>query len=257
MSRTVFITGASSGIGKALAIEYARSGWDVGMLSRRRDTLDELVDILHNSYASQHFAAATADVTDEQEQFKALDRLIAELGPPSVFIANSGYGKRKDPLQPAWTHVRRTLMTNLVGAIAGMEYIKDYWVRERKPGHLVAISSVAGARGLKGTAPYSASKAALATYLESIGIELPAGGIQVTCIFPGFVRTPMTASNPWMPWLLEPEEAARRIIRAINKRRVRYVFPFPMRLIYSLLRHLPGPVYDWAARRFPSYKEQE
>ena len=257
MSGTVFITGASSGIGKALASEYARLGWDVGVLARRRDTLDELVNGLHNSYPNQHFAAAVADVTDEQEQFKALDALISELGSPSVFIANSGYGKRKDPLQPVWSHVRRTLMTNLLGAIAGMEYIKDHWVREKKTGHLVAISSVASARGLRGTASYSASKAALATYMESIGIELPASGIHVTCIFPGFVRTPMTASNPWMPWLLEPEDAAQRIIRAIEKRRSRYVFPFPMRFIFSLLRHLPGPMYDWAARRSPSYKEQE
>lgn len=257
MGGTVFITGGSSGIGKALAEEYARLGWNVGVLARRVEALDELVGTLRGSYPSQRFAAAAADVTDDQEQFKALDRLLAELGLPTVFIANSGMGKRKDPLQPVWPHVKRTLMTNLLGAIAGMEYIKDAWVREGRPGHLVAISSVAGARGLRGTAPYSASKAALATYMESIGIELPANNIHVTCIFPGFVKTPMTASNPWMPWLLEPDEAARHITRAIEKRKARYVFPFPMRLIFSLLRHLPGPLYDWAARRVPSYKEQE
>lgn len=256
MPGLVFITGASSGIGEALAREYARRGWDVGMLARRGGLLAELAGSLSRSYPSQRFEAATADVADEPEQFAALASLIERLGSPSVFIANSGTGRGISPLQPAWPDERRILMVNLIGTLAGLEYIKDHWIRAGRPGHLVGISSVAGARGLRGTAPYSASKAALATYLESLRIELPAAGIRVTCIFPGFVRTPMTTSNPWMPWLLEPEEAARRIVRAIERGKARYVFPFPMRMVYSLLRHLPGPAYDWLARRAPSYKRR-
>jgi short-subunit dehydrogenase len=154
-----------------------------------------------------------------------------------------------------WIHVRHILMTNTIGAIAGLEYIKDYWVHRREPGHLVGISSVAGIRGLKGTAAYSSSKAALATYLESLQGELSKAGISVTCVYPGFVRTPMTTINPWMPWLVEAENAAQRIANAIEKRRKRFTFPFPMRIVRCLLKHMPDALYDFIARHSRSYKK--
>lgn len=253
--KTVFITGASSGIGEALAREYARRGWNVGVLARREPLLQTLVDSLRSSHPNQSFSYAASDIADEIAQFRGLEQLISTLGCPQVFIANSGYGKGVSPRQPMWDNTRKTFMINVVGTIAGLEYIKEYWIRENQPGHLVGISSVAAGRGLPGTAAYSSSKAALATYLESVRGDLAKAGILVTCVHPGFVRTPMTETNPWMPWLLEPQDAARRIADAIERNRRRFVFPFPMKFVFWLLRHMPDGLYDWLSRRARSHKK--
>lgn len=254
-NRTVLITGASSGIGEALAREYGRRGWNVGLLARRRPLLQDLEESLHRHHPGQLFAHAAADISDQQALFHALDALMETLGCPQLFIANSGYGKGASPLTPMWENTRQILNVNVVGTIAGLEYVKDCWLRNHRPGHLVGVSSVAAARGLPGTAAYSASKAALATYLESIRGELARVEIDVTCVYPGFVRTPMTATNPWMPWLMDAEEAARRIASALEKRRRRVIFPFPMKLVYALLRHMPDVLYDALLPRFKSYKK--
>ncbi len=247
--KTAWITGASSGIGEALTREYAGRGWSLCLLARREEVLAGLCRTLQSEYPRQFFHWEAVDISEEQDLLQALDRLVRKGGLPDLLIANAGVGRSVDPLLPGWENTRRTLLTNVLGTLAGMEFCKELWVRSRTPGQIAVISSVAGVRGLPGTAAYSASKAALATYAESCRPRWEEAGIRISCIFPGYVRTPMTARNPWMPWLLDPEQAAARIAGAIERGKKRYVFPFPMRIVFGLLRHMPDPVFDWLSRK--------
>lgn len=251
--RTI-VTGASSGIGAALARELARRGAHVGMLARREQELRTLCEELQSRFPRQVFCFQAADVCLESELEAALERIIDQLGGLDIVIANSGIGEVRSAFSSHhWEIARDTLSVNLLGAIHTLEYAKNCLVKRRCGGQLVGISSVAAARGFPRAAAYCASKAALAVYLESIRGELAGAGIGVISIHPGFVRTPMTSGNPYMPWLMDPEPAARRIVNAIETRKKRYVFPVPMRMVYWFWRHIPDRVYDfWCVTRKPS-----
>ncbi len=186
-------------------------------------------------------------------------RLIDELGGLDIAIANSGMGASKSAFSShAWEIARETFSVNLLGAIHTLEIAKEYFVRQRLSGQLVGISSVAGARGFPRVGAYCASKAALATYLESIRGELAGGGIHVLSVHPGYVRTPMVSMNRRMPWLIEPEDAARRIADAIEAGKKRFIFPAPMRLVYGFLKHMPDSVYDfWSSQRLKKQSPPE
>lgn len=239
-----WITGAGSGIGLALAREYARRGWDLALVSRRPGPLQDLAEELRLRYPEQRFFIRAIDLMDVPQQQTGLEELVRETGIPNLFLANAGFGHSMDPRRPMWENTYRTVMTNLTGTLTGIEFCKELWIRQRLPGHLAIIGSVAGARGLPGSAAYSCAKAALEFYCESVRAPLALCGIRVTVIFPGFVRTAMISRRSFRPWLLEPEAAARRIAGAIEQGRARYVFPFPMRLIFPILRHMPDFLFD-------------
>lgn len=248
--KRIVVTGASSGIGAALAREFAVRGAHVGMLARRSTKLQELTEELKRRFPDRTFSFRTADVRDEAALESAIGELIQNLGGIDVIVANSGVGEKKSAFSSHhWEIARDTLAVNLLGAIHTLEIAKNYFVAHQQPGQLVGISSVAGARGLPRVAAYSTSKVALAAYLESIRGELSTAGIHVLSVHPGYVRTAMTSHNTSTPWLLEPEDAARRIADAIEGRKKRYVFPVPMRFVFWFLRHLPDKFYDWLCSR--------
>jgi NAD(P)-dependent dehydrogenase (short-subunit alcohol dehydrogenase family) len=175
----------------------------------------------------------------------AARKFVASIGVPDIVIANAGIstgtvtGQVED--LSAFGDV---LNTNVLGIVNTFQpFIAP--MRERRRGILAGIASIAGFRGLPGSGAYSASKAAAIAYLESLRVELRASGIAVVTICPGYIATPMTAGNPYpMPFLMQPEVAARRIARAIAHRRRFYVLPWPMALAGRLLRALPRPLYD-------------
>jgi short-subunit dehydrogenase len=246
--RHVFITGASSGLGQALAQHYAARGAVVGLVGRREGVLRDLSTRLpgtHHRYA--------IDVRDRAALHAAAADFIARCGGRvDGVIASAGisagtltdHGEDFDVFEAI-------VRTNLLATVATFEpFIAG--MRRARAGHLVGIASVAGVRGLPGAGAYSASKAAVAVYCESLRNELAADGIRVTTIAPGYVRTPMTDGNPYrMPFLMEPDAFAARAAIAIERGRRYTVIPWQMGMVARLMRILPDAVYDRLARNAP------
>lgn len=240
MPLNVFITGASSGIGEALARAYAEDGATLGLVARRKSLLDGFL-------AQERIPgrAYQVDVTQSQVLRDAAQLHLREFGCPDIVIANAGVSagtltERHEDLSV----FARIVDTNLIATVATFEpFIAA--MKARGGGTLVAISSVAGVRGLPGAGAYSASKAAVTTYCESLRIELRKSGIRVVTIAPGYIDTPMTRANRYpMPFLMAPDAFARRALRAIERGDRYRVIPWPMAWIATLLRLMPRPLYD-------------
>ena len=245
--RTVFITGASSGLGAALARLYAAQGASVGLFARRRPELDAVAAALPQGRA----AVYTGDVRDGDALAKAGADFIARRGPPDVVIANAGISRGALTAHNDLPTFRAIFDTNAIGIVNTFAPFVAA-MRAAKSGALVGIASVAGFRGLPGSGAYSASKAAAIAYLESLRIEERGTGVAVLTICPGYIATEMTARNPYpMPFLLDADEAALRISRAIERRQTFYVLPWPMAIVGSVLRMMPRPVYDALLARAP------
>jgi short-subunit dehydrogenase len=243
----VFITGASSGIGAALAAHYATTGAALGLVARRADALAALAASLPAGTATY-----VADVADAATMRAAAVDFIARYGLPDLVIANAGISVGTLGAEPGdLPAVERVLRTNVVGLAATLApFVAP--MRERGSGILAGIASVAGFRGLPGAGAYSASKAAAITWLESLRVELAGSGVAVVTVCPGYIDTPMTRVNRYrMPFLLGADEGARRIARAIEARRSFAVVPWQMAVAGRALRLLPNWLYDALAARGP------
>lgn len=241
---TVFITGASSGIGSALASHYAKQGAILGLVARRGDQLKALVATLTGDGAKQVFCYPL-DVTDTIALRAAAEDFIAGAGTPDIVIANAGVSSGTlTECAEDLEIIKRIFAVNLHGMAATFSpFIAA--MRQKGSGRLVGIASVAGIRGLPGAEAYSASKSAAITYLESLRLEMRSSGIKVVTIAPGYIETPMTAINPYrMPFLLPADEAARRFAGAIERGTSYTVIPWQMGIVAKLLRILPNWLYD-------------
>ncbi len=247
MARCVFITGASSGLGAALAAHYAREGATLGLVARRADALQALAARLPSPSAIY-----PADVADRGALRAAADDFLGRHGVPDIVIANAGVSVgtlgAEDEDLPV---LERVLRTNVVGLAATLApFVAP--MQRRASGILAGVASIAGLRGLPGAGAYSASKAAAITWLESLRVELHGSGVSVVTICPGYIDTPMTRVNRYpMPFLLPVDEAARRIARVIDARRSFAVVPWPMAVVGGVMRSLPNGVYDALAARRP------
>jgi short-subunit dehydrogenase len=242
-NQVAVITGASSGIGWSLARELARQGCKLGLIARRQAELSQLAEEIRQSGGVA--AAAVADVGERSQVLAAVEEVRRRLGPVDIMIANAGVG------MPTWLDpvnigdVERMFRVNVLGAVYSIEAVLPEMLR-RGRGHLAGVSSLGSYKGLPGESAYCASKAALNVYLEGLRIQLRGRGIAVTTICPGFIRTPMTAVNKFaMPWLLEADEAAQRIVRALARRKKVFNFPWQMALVMKAARWLP----DWLIAR--------
>ncbi|MDL2354918.1 MAG: SDR family oxidoreductase [Pseudomonadota bacterium] len=247
MSR-VFITGASSGIGAALAREYAAQGATLGLLARRRDALDRLAASLPN--AGNHKVYAV-DVTDRAALAAAAADFIATTGGADIVIANAGVSHGTLTEHAEDLAVFDTIFATNVGATVATfaPFIASMKAQGGAP-TLVGIASVAGIRGLPGAGAYSASKAAVLCYCESLRVELKPYGIRVVTIAPGYVDTPMTRGNPYpMPFLMPVDVFARRAAGVIAAGSSYQVIPWQMGVLAKLLRALPDRLYDLGVAR--------
>jgi short-subunit dehydrogenase len=242
----VFITGASSGIGEALARRYAKAGATLGLIARRAEALESLRSSLPAPTGAAHFTAAL-DVTDHQALFDAARAFMAQSGAPDVVIANAGISRGVSMAIAADLPVMEQIFaTNVMATAATFTPFIDA-MRERGSGRLVSIASVAGIRGLPGSSAYSASKAAVIAMTESLRVELRSSGIKVVTIAPGFIKTPMTAGNPYkMPFIMPVEAFADATFQAIEQGVSYRVIPWQMGLTAKVLRLLPNALYDLA-----------
>jgi len=241
----VFLTGASGGIGEALARHYARAGATLGLVARRADALERLRETL-----GVPVEAYPCDVRDAAAMSAAGAAFVARHGAPDIVIANAGIsiGNLTDHAEDVAVF-RDILEVNVLGMVNTFHPFLAA-MRERRAGKLVGIASVAGLRGLPGATAYSASKAAGIRYLEGLRVELRGSGVRVTTICPGYIATEMTKRNPYpMPFIIPAEDAARRFARVIASGRSYAVVPWPMAIVGKILGVLPNALFDAAFAR--------
>lgn len=242
-NKVIFLTGASSGIGEALAIELAKRGAILGLLARRESLLRDLV-----GKCERHGTAARefpCDITDEVAVSDAAESLRNEFGKIDILIANAGIGggaKHARDLKPM--DFRRVIDTNLVGAVNSVSAVLPQML-DNGSGQIVAISSLAGFRGLPKSGAYSASKAGMTAYFESVRLDVRKTGVSVTIIQPGFIKTPLTSGRKnKMPFLMELEDSIPYFLHAIEKKKKFAAFPWQLATLVRAGRIFPAWLYD-------------
>ena len=243
MQRVAVVTGASSGIGRALALELARQGYAVGLTARREERLAAVARGIEAAGGCAAWAAA--DAGDRTATHAAIRSLEAALGPVDLLVANAGVGVSAPLLEPNPAEYEAMVAVNLLGPYYAFEAVVPAMVA-RGTGHLVAVSSIAAYITAAGSGQYSATKAGLNQWMDSVRLELHEHGIAVTTINPGFVESEMTAQNDFkMPLLMSAEKAAGLMANAIRKKKKVYDFPWRMSIAARIAARLP----DWVRRR--------
>ena len=278
--KVVLITGASSGIGRGLAVELARRGAMLGLMARgaaaqkafgaavggRRST-DQPVPIVpsaallevvseieqktdsQSGVATERILLVPADVRDSRAVRAAADLLREKFGKIDVLIANAGVGDTAEATELDPDEVARLMNVNVIGAVNSVAAVLPEMAK-RGSGQLVAISSLSAYRGLRKSAAYCSSKAAVSAFFESLRLDLHGSGVDVTIIHPGFIRTPLTAGRKArLPWLMEVDEAVNRILWATEARKKSYAFPWQLATIVRAGMIMPNFMYDWISRR--------
>ena len=245
-NKVVLITGASSGIGRGLALELSRRGAAVGLLARRTQALCEVACAIKK--ARGRAISLPADVRDADAVRKAAEKLRSEFGEIDILIANAGIGATTPGYNLPLDEITDVIDVNLIGAANCAAAVIPAMIR-RGSGRVVAIASLAAYRGLPNSAAYCASKAGLAAFFESVRVDLQGTGVEVTTIYPGFVRTPLTVRHTKMPFLMEIEYAVDRILRAIEKGRKSYSFPWQLATFVRVGLLFPIWFYDRMAKR--------
>jgi short-subunit dehydrogenase len=243
--RHALVTGASSGIGRGLALALAQRGAHVVVVARRRDRLDELVREIEA--AGGRGEALVLDVGDGDATFAAVRAVDARL-PLDFVVANAGTGGITPGKKLDWTRVKTILETNLVGAAATLSGALPGMV-ERGDGRVVAIASVAGFRGLPRFGAYSASKAGLITLCESLRIDLHGTGVSVTTVCPGYVQTEMLTPGKSHPFVVSVDGAVATILKAADARDALCTFPAPIVAGMRAAQLMPRALYEFVATR--------
>ncbi|NCN70658.1 MAG: SDR family oxidoreductase [Rhodoferax sp.] len=239
----VLITGASSGIGQALALHYMQRGWHLALVARRTDVIHSWLGTYETSADS--YEIYSADVACADSMAAMAQTCLTRQGVPDVVIANAGISLGVDSSVRADLEVMaRILATNVMGVAATFgPFIAP--MTARGSGSLVGMGSVAGIRGLPGHGGYCASKAAVISYCESLRGELRGSGVKVVTICPGYIATPLTQNNRYhMPFLMQPQAFAEQAVQAIDAGCSYRVIPWQMGLVAKLLRLLPNALFD-------------
>lgn len=250
MTRLAFITGASSGIGQALALRYVQAGYAVALVARRQADMQAWADA--QGLGPERCGIYGADVSDVDSIVAAGERCIQSQGLPDVVIANAGISQGMDTAERSDLEVmRQTLATNNLGMAATFHpFIQA--MRQRGSGALVGMASVAGIRGLPGHGAYCASKAGVISYCESLRGEMRGSGVKVVIISPGYIDTPLTRHNRYpMPFLMQPDAFADQAFKTIETGDSYRVIPWQMGVVAKLLRLLPNAWFDRALQGRP------
>lgn len=244
--QTALITGASSGLGRGLALAFGRKGIHIIAAARRKAELDSLVAGIIDKGGSAE--AMVLDCSDADATYEAV-RAIDQRKPLDLVIANAGAGFPTPASAFDWRAVKQILDLNVLGAAATLSAALTGMV-ERNSGQLVAMASLAGYRGLPGSAAYCASKAALISFCESLRIDLRDSGVGVTTICPGFVETAMTAKiKGKLPFLVKLDDAVAIMCKAIERREAHCAFPRPMAAAARGGQLMSRSVYEWVASK--------
>lgn len=257
--KTIFITGASIGIGQALALEYAKRyqqiGINIGLVARRSEHLQSIAKQLNQHYQAKCYVYA-CDVRDANALANAAYDFMQQVGTPNIVIANAGVSRGTlTEYQEDMVAFQAVMDINVMGMVHTFQPFIAAMKQARSTGaqaQLVGVASVAGVRGLPGSGAYSASKAAALTYLESLRSEMQHHDIAVTTISPGYIRTPMTDINTYaMPFLMDVELFAKKFVDAVEKQTRFTVIPWQMGVVARLMRFIPPVLWDRLTKNAP------
>lgn len=247
-NKVILITGASSGIGEAVAKKFADEGALLALAARRKDLIDKIAQQLE---VKTRVAAYKCDVTNLDEVRNVYRQIKIDFGKVDIAFLNSGVSFRSGIKEFDSVKAKQTFDTNVMGLINFIEVLLPDFISE-KNGVIVGVSSLADSRGFPKSGFYCASKAAASIFLESLRIELKPYNVKVITVRPGFVKTPMTDKNEFfMPFLMEPEKAADIIVKGIKKEKSRIQFPLAISLAVRLLRIIPDSLFEYLASREP------
>ncbi len=235
--KKIWITGASSGIGKATAEKFALEGWKVAVSARRKELLDEMTK-------NKDIFSFPLDVTNKEQIEKVFKSIIDKFGDLDMCLFSSGTYNPKDEQSIDTEKIKRVINVNFFGVIDCVKVVEDYF-KKRKSGHISIVSSIASYRGLPNSSGYGPSKAALSNFAESIYFDFKKFDVKVSIVSPGFIKTPLTDKNKFqMPFLKSPEFAANKIFKGLTKSNSFEIhFPKQLTLILKILRILPYKIY--------------
>ncbi len=238
MSKTIWITGASSGIGKALALKFANKGWQVVASARRKDLLDEL------NKTNQNIHSFPLDVTDSEKCKNVFQEIINKFNNIDICVFSTGIHDPKAEKKFDLETIRKIMETNYFGTINSINSVINYF-KDRKEGQLSIVSSVASYRGLPAAGAYCSSKSALSTFAESLYFDMKRFNVRVSLISPGFIKTPMTDQNDFkMPMIQSVEFAADKIYDGlINSSSFEIHFPKKFSYLMKIIKILPNWIY--------------
>ena len=238
MSKKIWITGASSGIGKALAIKFANEGWQVAASARRENLLQKL----HDSYAN--IIPFNLNVKDENAAKKVFQNILEKFQNIDICVFCTGIHDPESEKKLNSEKIREIMETNFFGTLNCIMAVNDYF-REKEDGHISIVSSVAGYRGLPAASGYCASKSALTSLAESLYFDFKRHNVRVSLISPGFIKTPMTDKNKFpMPMIKSPEFAAEKMFIGLTKKNAFEIhFPIFFTMLMKLLKIMPNWLY--------------
>lgn len=240
MSSSILITGASSGVGQALAFELAKRGYSLALAARSKDRLEQIREDIMSAYNPPALLVRPLDVRDYDDVYKAVDEMAEKLGGLDIVFANAGVGLGERVGRGDFEKVRRTIEVNLIGAMATVDAAAAHFLKQGK-GHIVGTSSVAAFRGMPRSSAYSASKAGFAVYLETVRVELIKKNIHVTVLYPGYIDTPFNQMLRRRPFLISAEKGAAIIAQLIEKKAKSSTVPvFPWNVIGRVMKMLPA-----------------
>ena len=237
MSKSVWITGASSGIGKALAIKFAKEGWKVAISARRGE-------LLKNIAQDNNIFDYSLDVTDEKKVGEVFKKILEGFKNIDLCIFSAGTYEPKLEKEISQEQIRKTMEVNFFGVVNCIKAVEEYF-KNMKNGHISIVSSIAGYRGLPNSSGYGPSKAALSNLAESLYFDFKKHNVKVSLISPGFIKTPMTDKNKFrMPFIKSPEFAADKIYNGLVKSNAfEITFPKQLTTIFKFFRILPNKIY--------------
>jgi len=238
MSKNVWITGASSGIGKALAIKFVNEGWQVAASARRENLLQEL------SSNNSNIHSFPLDVKDESETKKVFQDIVEKFKTVDICVLCAGIHDPESEKKLSGEKIREIMETNFFGTLNCIMAVNSYF-RERENGHISIVSSVAAYRGFPAASGYCASKSALTSLAESLYFDFKRHNVRVSVVSPGFIKTPMTDKNKFpMPMIRSPEYAAEKIFIGLIKKNVFEIhFPLAFTMLMKLLKIMPNWLY--------------
>lgn len=239
MQKSVFITGATSGIGKAVAFEMAKSGFSLALTGRKMDELEKIKKNLDAQYPQQKFIISQLDITDYGSISRVLSECKDALGGIDIVFANAGINLPEKIGEGKFENSKKIIETNLIGTIATIDSAVAYFL-QKGSGHIVGVGSIAAFRGLPGAPSYSASKAGLITYLEAVRAEVYDKNIDVTVLNPGYIDTNINSQEKNKPFVISAEKGAKLIVKMIKRKVKSSTVPvFPWGIVSKVIKFLP------------------
>jgi len=237
-NKTIWITGASSGIGKALAIKFSKEGWNVAISARRENLLEEIAKSNNNIYPFP------LDVTNSEKCKSIFESVIKKTGEINISVFCAGIHDPKSEKKLNIEKIRKIMEVNFFGTVNSINAIYDYY-KEKKSGQISIVSSVAGYRGLPAAGAYCASKSALSSFAESLYFDLKRFNVRVSLVNPGFIKTPMTDQNDFpMPMMKSAEFAAEQMFKGLTQKKAFEIhFPVAFTSMMKVLKVIPNGLY--------------